>query len=146
MNTTNHGKDENGDWVPIGATTDTSGNPAANVTVDKIRNTFYPHTISLLDSGSTTADAEVLSTLSNSTAYNMLTIVVSAFTATTLDITVSQDGTNFGAALPSKDNPVTAGAAIAAVGTYHLEGSFDAIKMTQAGAGGVTAQWRQWVK
>lgn len=28
MNTTNHGKDSNGNWVPMGAATDASGNPA----------------------------------------------------------------------------------------------------------------------
>lgn len=105
----------------------------------------WPNTVSLADVGVTAADAEVLATLTNSTPYNMLTIVVSVFTATALNITVSQDGSTFGIALPSKDNPVTAGAAIAAVGTYHLFGSFDSIAITQSGAGGVTAQYRQWV-
>ena len=133
--------DENGAEQDIGMIGD-----AAKTSEQNFGALQFPSTISLADSNATTADAEVLATLNDSQPYNMLTIVVSAFTATALNITASQDGTNFGIVLPSKDNENTAGAAIAAVGTYHLFGSYNSVIMTQSCAGGETDQWRQWTK
>lgn len=96
--------------------------------------------------GVTTGAAEVMATLTNLQPYSRFGILVSAFTATSFDITVSMDaGSTFVAALPSKDSLVVTPAAIVAVGYYILEGKFDQIKLTQAGAGGVTAQFSPWV-
>jgi len=133
------GKDSNGNRKDIGMVGD-----AAKTSEQNFGSIPWPTTVSLSDSNATTADTEVLATLSDSGSYNMLTIVVSAFTATALNITASVDGgSTFGIALPSKDSPNTAGAAIAAVGVYYLRGNFDTVVLTQSGAGGVTAQFKQ---
>ena len=98
------------------------------------------------DSGSFTGAADAATvTLTNLESYDLLTITVSTFSATALNITASIDGTIFVAVLPSKDNFSTAGAAIAATGTYLVRGKFKSIKLTQSGAGDVVCQYAHGV-
>lgn len=104
----------------------------------------WPNT--LFDDGSFVGAADAATvTLTNLESYDLLTLAVSAFTATALNITVSVDGTNFVAYLPTKDNFSTTPAAIAATGVYFVRGKFSAIKLTQSGAGGVTCQFSHGV-
>lgn len=87
--------------------------------------------------------AEVAATLTDVTPYNIFVIHVIAVT-TSIDITVSLDGTDFSGNVVLIDQSTEAPfatAAITAAGVYKLQGKFKSIKITSVGAGAYDANY-----
>ncbi len=145
MNTNNLGKDSSGEWSPMGAATDSAGNPATPI-VDPDRPS-QPETWYTEVTDSSTADAEAM-VMGDVSMFNRFTLGLTALTATSATVSASIDGTTFTDIImwDASTGAPFATAAITAVGTYYMDAKYYSYKITQNGAGGSTIVYSLSVK
>lgn len=92
------------------------------------------------------AGAGTLATLTNLESYNRHTINLDALTATSLDVYVSVDGTNFEGPILLLNVSTGVQEALDGVGSYVLKGKYKSIRLDQVGVNALTAQYAHWVE
>lgn len=95
------------------------------------------------DTSATGSAAGTVYTLTDATMYNQHTFHLTALTATSMDVYVSVDGTNYKGPVMLTDvatNANFATAAVNATGLYKLLGKFKKIRVDQVGANALTVK------
>ena len=87
-----------------------------------------------------TAATQVLE-ISGLKPYKRATLVLRVMSATSLDITVSADGSNYSAIIQAKNVSTGVFGAITATGVYEVDAQVKSMRLTQIGAGAVTGEF-----
>lgn len=128
------GKDSNGKVAPMGATTDSTGDPAMNAVV--ANQPAQSNTISLSASGTGSGDTTTVYENTDVTPYNHVMIQVTTAPGTGLTLQESADGgTNYNTVIGIDKSDGTYKAITTATGVWKLPLNGNAFKIVQAGTG-----------